>query len=512
MMRMQEIELKFQVPVAARAAVAAALGRGRVERVTLQAHYFDTLQGLLAQQRMALRLRKEGEHWVQTLKGQGANAMERWEDNQAVHPAPPGQVPALDPARHRGTPVGDRLMALLSEAALPRLLEIYRTCIERVRRVVRVEGSRIELAWDVGRIEAGERHHAVCELELELLSGSPRVLIATAYRWVARHGLMLDTRSKAEMGERLWAGPGMGAAATKAQPVSWPRGGTLRQAWQAALRSCLAQILPNASEIACGEGQVEHLHQLRVGLRRLRTAVRLFGAVAVEDMDAALMVRVKALFRQLGGMRDADVLAAQWAPWLEAAGLTPVATMPMAGRDGGTAEACVEEGAAQARGAARGVLADPACTSLWLDLMRALYSADGASTPARDTLRPILHRWWRQLRQQARAFDALDDEAGHDLRKRVKRLRYALSFAGTTVRPKQARRVLALLAPMQTALGAWADLNTARAALCPPAGGLDPQQHFMLGWVMGREPAVLAACQQACQTLVRAQGIGRGWR
>ena len=59
---MQEIELKFQVPVVARLATEAWVLKGSTRRVRLQAAYFDTADRLLARAGLALRLRLEGRH------------------------------------------------------------------------------------------------------------------------------------------------------------------------------------------------------------------------------------------------------------------------------------------------------------------------------------------------------------------------------------------------------------------------------------------------------------------
>ena len=54
----------------------------------------------------------------------------------------------------------------------------------------------------------------------------------------------------------------------------------------AVLQSCLNQILPNASELAAASGDSEHIHQLRVGIRRLRTALRELDGLT-DAFDAA---------------------------------------------------------------------------------------------------------------------------------------------------------------------------------------------------------------------------------
>ena len=101
---MVEIELKFQVPEAARRAVDAGVAAGDSRRTRLQAIYFDTPDRRLAAADIALRLRKEGRRWVQTLKAAGPNAMQRFEHNVPLLGAmgvPAGTVPRFRRARRR---------------------------------------------------------------------------------------------------------------------------------------------------------------------------------------------------------------------------------------------------------------------------------------------------------------------------------------------------------------------------------------------------------------------------
>ena len=101
---MTEIELKLQVPAAALAAVEHAVATPAAVRTRLQAVYFDTPDRRLAAAGIALRLRKEGRRWVQTLKAGPAHGMARGEHNVPLV-VPAGRVPQeADPARHAGTP------------------------------------------------------------------------------------------------------------------------------------------------------------------------------------------------------------------------------------------------------------------------------------------------------------------------------------------------------------------------------------------------------------------------
>lgn len=58
---------------------------------------------------------------------------------------------------------------------------------------------------------------------------------------------------------------------------------------------------------------VEPVHKACVALRRFRTAVSAFQPVIDEDLADAMQDRARALFRILGGIRDADVIAIRFA-------------------------------------------------------------------------------------------------------------------------------------------------------------------------------------------------------
>ena len=148
---MTEYELKCQVPPQAVAAVERALSTATAHRVHLQAIYHDTADRRLAAAGLALRLRKEGRRWVQTLKGRGDGLLGRLEHNAEL-PAARG-TPVVDAARHAGTPAGDALQAVLGDAILVPIFETD------VRRLLGVSPSdvhaRIESLIQQGRMLQG---------------------------------------------------------------------------------------------------------------------------------------------------------------------------------------------------------------------------------------------------------------------------------------------------------------------------------------------------------------------
>lgn len=488
---MREIELKFQIPAAARDRVQRAVATKTARVLPLAAAYADTADERLARAGFALRLRREGTRWVQTLKGRGDGLMDRLEHE--IELPDTDAAPVLDPARHAGTPAGDALARLLADGAP--LVERYRTEIVRVARRVRSGAAFVEIALDEGRIVAGERSAAVCEIEFELLSGPPSGLLALAAQWVARHGLWLDVRTKAERGTRLARGLER-VPALHAEPMRLPPRPTTTQAFGAMLQSALQQVLPNAAELASGSGDAETLHQLRVGLRRLRSALRVFASWAPDEAAArALEQALAEPFAALGAARDADVAAAGLLAELAAAGAPPLA-WPRAADAAAPAE----------------LLAGAGFTTLMLRTMAlalvALQTPGAALEPAAAAL---LAPAWRRARADARRFARLDAAQRHRLRKRLKRLRYAIEFLQPVLRPRRTRAALKALRRALEALGEANDRSVARQTLAARAAAdpADPALAFALGWLAGRDEALLA---RAAAALAPLDEVRRFWR
>jgi triphosphatase len=506
---MQEIELKFQVSDAHSAALARAVATKTAQRVVLRAAYFDTADRRLAGAGLALRVRKEGRHWVQTLKGAGDGLWQRLEHEVPLQVAP-GTAPQADPARHAGTPAGEALHAALGGGELQPL---YRTEVIRTRRLMRARGVVAELAFDRGALVAGEQRWPLCEIEFELKSGRPAALAELAARWVERFGLTLDTRSKAERGERLARGVRLGAA-VKAQPLQLPPSADAATALRAAVANCLRQVLGNASDLAHEAGaDADQLHQLRVGLRRLRSVLRELGPLSPQlspDWEDA----AARLFRSLGSARDRDALASTLLPALHKAGAVGL-QLPL-----------------QAElPPVHLVLREPATTRLWLHLLAfaagdpadettggaaggaagGTASADGAAEAAAppayapavaERLAPLFKR----VRRDAGRFETLDAAARHRLRKRVKRLRYLSEFAAPAFRDKRVRSFLKRLEPAQQALGRFNDVCVAQG-LFDAAAPADPLAMFALGWLAHERDDVIVLCSEALARLRRAEAF-----
>lgn len=182
--------------------LAGAPGRD----VPLENVYFDTPSFALAAAKIALRLRRTPEGWLQTLKAAGTAAggmhhRHEWETAVAKDAL---EFDAL------ASVCDDEAALSALRAAAPALGERFRTTF--VRRLWRFEfqGARVEAAIDRGdvtaTIEGLTRSEAISEIELELLQGDEPALHAlTEQLSAAVPGLAPENVNKAQRGYRLCA-------------------------------------------------------------------------------------------------------------------------------------------------------------------------------------------------------------------------------------------------------------------------------------------------------------------
>ncbi len=161
-------------------------------------------------------------------------------------------------------------------------------------------------------------------------------------------------------------------------------------ALRAMLASALTQALASASEIADGAGTPEHLHQCRIGLRRLRSALRDFAflAGAAAPVEAPRwQEQLRELLAVLGRARDRDALAASLLPQLAAAG-APVASLP-------PLPGPVQDPAV--------LLRAPAANLLWLAILGWLQASALPPEPAAPALREQVRDRLAKLHRQVLA-------------------------------------------------------------------------------------------------------------
>ncbi|MFM1958879.1 MAG: hypothetical protein RL588_396 [Pseudomonadota bacterium] len=430
-----EVEIKFACAPETLEVLAGRLFTGAARDRRLVSVYYDTPEGDLAARQVSLRLRTDGTgRTVQTLKtGEGLGRRE------AEVAAAPGRLD-LD-AVAAGTGLTPETLGRLG----PRFtVQVRRRDFEVVRG-----GSRIEVALDQGEILAGGAREPLCEAELELISGETGDLFALALDLAGDLPLALSLKSKSDRGARLAAGGGPDDAAVRGFPANLDGGEALRLALVAALSATSARALE-----AAADPTPEAVHRLRVALRRHRSLLAVFRRRFDPSETTAVRRGLQALARASAPARELDVLIAAADP---------------------AGALCAELLAARRSAADRLVLAlgaAPARRVLLEGLVLAesgdWRTAAGNKAPAGDLARDLGHRW-RRIRRLGGAIEGLDSDARHDLRLRIKSLRYALDSLALPGWTGLRATLLPALRAAQDALGAENDAEAAKARLA----GLD---------------------------------------
>ena len=277
---MVEIELKFQLPESKKKSVLQALKPKTAQKIRLQAKYYDTTERLLAQNHMAIRLRQEGDHWVQTFKASGKNHLERIEHE--VHLGQCDIEPELNlELFSENKVVKDLLDQVLGEQQ--QLMLQFKTDVQRTFKIFSIDETDIEVCLDDGIVSAAELSEKICEVEFELKQGSPEQLILFTQEWVKKYQLWLDVRSKAERGNLLSIQQ-KASPAVKAKSLILSKKDSPDAAIRKMVSNTLQQLLPNVAVIADGFADPEHIHQARIAIRRMRSIFKSFKSWS-EDID-----------------------------------------------------------------------------------------------------------------------------------------------------------------------------------------------------------------------------------
>lgn len=499
-----EIELKLaispqDVPKLARIPLLKSSSRGSVSTSHVFSIYYDTPDFELRDQRVALRLRRVGARWMQTLKTAGrveAGLHEREEIETPV-PAQILNYPVLAESGVAG---------VLADPKLPyRLRPVFVTDFRRTTRHLHpAAGTEIEVSVDRGTISAGAAQLPVSEIELELKSGAPDQLLQFALGLLERVPLRLEAASKAQRGYALAAG--LTAAPVKATLPTLPPDTPVSEAFRTIVFACIAHL--QANERGLLETQdPEYLHQARVALRRLRAALSVFSGAFPRALFEEVIAGLRELGGSLGPARDWDVFAIETLPALSAyfpgdAGLHALIER--------TAELRVA-----ADDAARQAVASPRHTELllkltgiflrepWLQLDDSASAAQRA-LPLLEFSASVLQRRHRKTLKHGRHLSEIDAAGLHALRIQVKKLRYPAEFFSTLYNGNGLREYLKALAELQQLLGELNDGATVERLIELLRERAGSEQWLeaaglVRGWAAGGAPARRTQLAQAWQ-------------
>lgn len=499
----EEIELKLALPEdAQRVFLRHPLLRqaSHKQAYRLTNLYYDTPTLDLRKRGIALRLRAQGKFWLQSVKCAGnrvggLSARPEWEGPYGGH----FDFAAIDDAKVRAW--------LERPKVTSRIAPIFETNFQRIAWTFELlRGTRVELALDRGWIAADGQREAISEVEIELLEGNPAELFALAQALASRVPLVLAPLSKADRGYRLF----LQAPSTpcRATPIALSINDTPMVAFRSIALGCLDHLQRNHAG-AIASDDPEYIHQMRVAVRRLRAALRLFNALLPEGFGEQLLSSLRELMTMLGAARDYDVLLAEIAaPVLQA--------LPDEPRLAALVGIITDRGFAVRREAVQ-LLRSPHYGEVVLAALATLHGLNakvgtGRTAPETENGPPTLLDFsathLRRLRKKTLALAAkarVDDPASlHALRIGIKRLRYALEFFAPLAATKPMQKLLTRLTELQDALGQMNDLANAGAVLMDCADNdarLREAVTLIGGWHGPRYQKLLAAVPRGLKRL-----------
>lgn len=460
--RSTEIELKLIVASDRLAdfndaPIIAANARNKGTRKHLKAVYYDTPKRALHRDGFSFRVRQSGARFTQTVKAEFDNDPLRRREWEAA-------VPSIAPDIALAMPlVSDKLRAELERHPVE---AVFSSDIHRHQRLVDLPSGTIEVAFDQGHLTSGDRSVPVSEIELELKSGSPSAIWELALR-LAEHGSVKPSiRTKSARGFDLAADTP--PRAPKPPKLRLDPSISLDEAFSEILRSCLFHLLQSLPAAEDGRDP-EGMHQLRVALRRLRSALDLMRSVVSLNKLDLMRAEAKWLAGSLSGARDWDVFRQQTLRTV-ADGCPSVAGFDTLGE-------IADERRATCYDKARLTLADRRCQyfviglGAWIEARgwRSEVAPEGLAQlaePAINFARNILSAQHMKVLKRGRRFKSLPTEERHRVRLAAKKLRYVADFLlPLCEQRKSARRFSRKLADLQQELGIYNDMATTTSLL-----------------------------------------------
>jgi inorganic triphosphatase YgiF len=476
-----EMELKFRVPARGLQGLAKAQipgGRADAREESQQVStYFDTAKHKLKRHGLSLRVRKKGDKHIQTIKTVAGASFGRGEWETEIE----GNTP--DFGKVDGTP----LQQFASKKLLHRLKPIFETSVHRVIVPVRTRRSEIELAVDRGSLIAGRRSRPIEELELELKTGRVADLFRLAKSVERKLGAELYFRTKSERGYELVSGKH--DQAVFAEPIELRDEMTAEDAFRVIAHSAVRHFAANMDAVRIHDP--DGIHQMRVGLRRVRAAISLFSGILSGAQIEQIKSELKWLTNELAPAREIDVFVKQ---------KISQAVRDIYPRRGGQA---IEKAFAARRAAAleraNKAVGSERCRTLLIDVLewieRHRSVRKGVNTPIGKFAAEILHRRIKKVIKQGRDLAKLPARERHTFRIRIKKIRYGAEFFESLFpgkrEQKQIARLSSHLKKIQDALGSLNDFiahQKMAADVALKSSSEDQRARaFASGIVLGRE-------------------------
>lgn len=480
----REVEIKFRAdgPL-----LAAVLKSPLLQGVTVSpareliSTYFDTAEHHLRRSGMTLRLRRKG----RAIPVLGV----KWEREAAEDVFGRGEVEVRCPDGIPNLELFDPALReqLATALAGQPLMAVFETRMKRRVALLQHGHSDIELSLDQGAVIAGSSERPIAEVELELKGGNLPDLLACAGSLARASGLTLDFEPKAARGYRLVEGAK--PKPQKAVSLAIPATATFDDLVTAVIANTLRHFMANWASLRESDAP-ESIHQLRVALRRMRSALGVFRrAVKLPELEN-IRAEARRIASALGPARECDAFR-------QNALAGPFRNRPEQLKGAVQLLEAVESGRQQSYAAARQLLDDPATSLFVLDVQdflarrawrTALAPADLGllTSEARLYGAAVLERLRKRALKRGKTLPDMPDEERHELRIALKNLRYAAEFFGSLFgKRKEVRSFIQIVADLQEDLGAHNDAATAENFITSLDLPPDAAGHFASGYLLG---------------------------
>lgn len=473
--RDQEIEIKFRSDAAGLARLLDSpliKTANDLQTETLKATYFDTPSNALRKKGIILRIRKSGDDVpVLGMKAPGAAG-----DGPFHRKEVEVNSPSLKPNLARFDKITEKFLTRIIKGQP--LAAKFKMEFKRQSGLVTSGSSIVEIAVDQGHISIGKRPVPLAEVELELVSGSKQDLLDLGIGLAKDFSLRLDFVSKAEKGFRalLQEKP----APVKAEPIKSKTLATFDEAVIAIISNTLAQFTANWAGLR-ETNEPEAIHQMRIGLRRMRCALSIFKRASANAGFGALRIEAGYLASAFGPARNADAIRIS------------VLQGPLASADcpgnSDVLRGVMEKRRIAAYASAHSEIESIAATLFVLNVQSLLVRdgwREGAKPkmPARKLFKAELGRLRARVLKRAKTASA-SDQARHKLRIALKNLRYGVDFFDLFGSRRRREAYKKRMSALQDLLGMRNDIVVAKTYLNQLRQETGPEADQVLEFIRG---------------------------
>jgi len=247
--------------------------------------------------------------------------------------------------------------------------------------------------------------------------------------------------------------------------------------------SCLKQLQDNQDMVLYGT-DVEGVHQMRIALRRLRSALKVFGGITRKQSCETIMQELVWMTNVLGDARDLDVFVTQTLPPMRQQMQNQASLVSLAKK--------AEQDRKQAYTTVREAIASQRYQHLlltlgdWLENQR-WRKQKTAQVTVKTIATAMLTKRYQLLKQSGKDLKHAEPEERHETRIAAKKLRYLAEFFADLYPSKNAKPFIKCLSQLQDQLGVMNDISVTSDLMLKVMGEKPPRhlktaKHLIEGW------------------------------